>query len=207
MKILDDPQAGRAARRLPRLFQGRLDQRAAGHHRQRPRPRAPDVQGHRGHGRHRLRQGIRDRRPDRRAHEPGLPGEILEDRRRRGPDRGLAEGGRRAGQGPEGLHHQGRPLDAVHEERRHRAQRLDEPGDDGLLRHPAVEQDRAPDAHGVRPDDERPLPRVLFREGRHHGGAPAEREPAGLSSSANRSRPPSTRPRPTTGTSSAGWTT
>ncbi len=122
----------------------------------------------------------RDRRPDRRAHEPGLPGKILEDRRRRGPDRGLAERGRRPGPGPEGLHRQGRPLDAIHEERRHRAQRLDEPGDDGLLRHPAVEQDRAADAHGIRPDDERPLPRVLFREGRHHGGAPAEREPAGL---------------------------
>ncbi|MCK7489726.1 MAG: hypothetical protein MZU79_05440 [Anaerotruncus sp.] len=143
----DDPQAGRAARRLPHLLQGRLDQRAAGHHRQRPRPRAPDVQGHRGHGRHRLRQGIRDRPPGSTSSWAGSTG--------RSTGRPTAtRPGSPAWQkevdelvkAQKAVHHQGRPLDAVHEERRHRAQRLDQPGDDGLLRHPAVEQDRAPDA-------------------------------------------------------------
>ena len=97
-----------------------------------------------------------------------------------GEARGAAEKSRRARRGREGLHRQGRPLDRIHEERRHGAQRLDQPGDHGVLRDPAVQPGRAADAPRKRPDDERRLPRILLREGRHHGGAPAQRKPAGL---------------------------
>ena len=45
------------------------------------------------------------------------------------------------------VHHQGRPLGPLHEERRHRPQRLDRQREHRLLRDPAVEQGRAPDAH------------------------------------------------------------
>ena len=176
------PQARRSPRRLPHLFQGRLDQRAAGHHRHRPHPRAHDVQGH----------------PDRSASR-------ISPRTPRSTSRSTPSWTRSTGRNT------GRPTAATRPRSPQWQKEFDDLAKAEKAYIIKDELDNLYAKNGgtgvnastggentgyyvtmpsnkvelqmldrVRPAHERLLPRVLLREGRHHGGAPPEREPARL---------------------------